>query len=119
MSILSIQQHQHHHQHVYEPPRSITDACAIKAKAVDMSVKIKFATDHIVSAKARDDSGIHDVRWASYTGWQCTCGMATHCAHVGAVSSLMATPTSEIPNRVSELRSRLPDYSSRIKRRVS
>ncbi len=46
-------------------------------------VQILWRTPGVVSASVRDAAGVHDVRWASSTGWSCTCvGGAIPCAHV-------------------------------------
>jgi hypothetical protein len=53
------------------------------------SVQIKFATDHIVSAAVRGDSGIYDIRWSRDQGWDCTCpAFGRKCSHIEATRSV-------------------------------
>jgi hypothetical protein len=53
------------------------------------SVQIKFATDHIVSAAVRGDSGIYDIRWSRDQGWDCTCAaFGQKCSHIEATRSV-------------------------------
>ena len=37
-------------------------------------VQVLWRTPGVVSATARDSSGVFDVRWSVGTGWHCTCG---------------------------------------------
>jgi hypothetical protein len=48
------------------------------------NVRIHWRTDQLTSARVRDVSGIFDVSWQRFKGWNCTC-QADECAHVAAV----------------------------------
>jgi hypothetical protein len=64
------------------------EAKAHRLLATD-SVQIKFATDHIVSAAVRGDSGIYDIRWSRDQGWDCTCpAFGQKCSHIEAARSV-------------------------------
>ena len=61
------------------------------------AVQITFATEHIVSARVRGDSGpIYDVRWSRMAGWDCTCPLTAPHTHrrrrSGDDPSSFATP---------------------------
>jgi hypothetical protein len=68
------------------------DAKAHRLLATD-SVQIKFATDHIISAAVRGDSGIYDIRWSRDQGWDCTCpAFGQKCSHIEATRSVTMRP---------------------------
>jgi uncharacterized Zn finger protein len=56
----------------------------------DARVQILFATEHVVTARVRGDSGIYDVSWDRNGGrWSCTCAaFGDSCSHVEAVRSV-------------------------------
>jgi hypothetical protein len=57
------------------------------------SVQVKFASDGIISAAVRGDSGIWDIRWSRVQGWECTCPhFGAECSHVRAVRSITMRP---------------------------
>lgn len=51
-------------------------------------VQIKWATDQLVQAAVRGDSGVYDVRWTRLQGWDCSCPAYGHCSHEQAVASV-------------------------------
>jgi uncharacterized Zn finger protein len=60
------------------------------------AVQITFATDQIVSARVRGDSGpIYDVRWSRMAGWDCTCPAYRSCTHIEAVAQVTTRPVSK------------------------
>ncbi len=59
------------------------------------SVQVKFATEHVVSAAVRGDSGVWDCRWTRDQGWECTCpAYGRGCSHVLAVAAVTMQPVS-------------------------
>jgi len=68
----------------------------IAAKAAllrqEARLQILFATDQVISARVRGDSGIYDVRWDRLEGWHCTCAAWGRCSHVEAVASVTMRP---------------------------
>jgi len=51
-------------------------------------VQIKWATDQLVQAAVRGDSGVWDCRWTRLQGWSCSCPAYGRCSHVLAVASV-------------------------------
>jgi uncharacterized Zn finger protein len=62
------------------------------------AVQITFATDQIIAARVRGDSGpIYDVRWSRMAGWDCTCAAYRSCTHIAAVAQVTTRPISQHP----------------------
>jgi hypothetical protein len=58
-------------------------------------VQIIFATDELVQARVRGDSGpIWDVRWSRLDGWDCTCPAYGECTHRKAVAQVTMRPVA-------------------------
>lgn len=60
----------------------------------EAKVQIKWATDQLVVAAVRGDSGVWDIRWTSLQGWHCTCPAYRRCSHIEAVASVTMRPVS-------------------------
>jgi len=60
----------------------------------DGNVYVKWATEGVIAAAVRGDSGIHDVRWTRNGGWACSCRALGGCSHQEAVRSVTMPPVS-------------------------
>jgi len=60
------------------------------------SVQIKWATDGVISAAVRGDSGIYDVRWSRNQGWSCDCPCFGRCSHETAVAAVTMRPVLSV-----------------------
>ena len=59
------------------------------------AVQVRWATDQIINASVRGDSGIHDVRWSHLQGWTCSCpGYGPKCSHIQATRSITMRPVT-------------------------
>ena len=60
------------------------------------AVQIMWATDGVISARVRGDSGgIYDIRSTRLAGWSCSCPAFRRCTHIEAVSQVTTRSVSK------------------------
>ena len=64
-----------------------------KTETLTNDIAVTWRTPGLIVGAVRDNTGVHDVRWTSTSGWTCSCkdgycgGCCCHCSAMKEVTS--------------------------------